>query len=271
MPASARKISANSAITISVPASSSVSAGNGAWKPASSRVCSRAVLISESRPPFRIRSAPTSTGSANSEVTRVLLIANPMAARTAHASVSAVANALRVGGWDVEVLATGGPGHARELAEYGVANGVNVVAVFGGDGTTMQAAAALVGTNIPLGVIPGGTGNLLAGNLRIPVSPARAARALLTAVPRPFDLGRMDRPGGSLSPAGRAPRTPPPRTPAIRPRPHGPSRRLALLCCCLRCGIRRAGHGRHSLRAQAALGHGCLLRNQPEINRGHQE
>jgi diacylglycerol kinase (ATP) len=130
-------------------------------------------------------------------VTRALLIANPAAARTADASIGAVANALRVGGWAVEVLATGGPGHARELAQYGVADGVNVVAVFGGDGTTMQAAAALVGTEIPLGVIPGGTGNLLAGNLRIPASPRRAAQALLTATPRPFDLGRMERPSGS--------------------------------------------------------------------------
>ena len=74
---------------------------------------------------------------------------------------------------------------------------VDVVAVFGGDGTTMQAAAALVGTDVALGVIPGGTGNLLAGNLRIPASPARAARALVTARPRPFDLGRMERPGGA--------------------------------------------------------------------------
>ena len=66
------------------------------------------------------------------------------------------------------MLATGGPGDARRLAAYGVAEKVDVVAVFGGDGTTMQAAAALVGTDVPLGVIPGGTGNLLAGNLRIP-------------------------------------------------------------------------------------------------------
>jgi len=129
-------------------------------------------------------------------VTRALLIANPMAARTAHSSVDAVASALRRGGWSAEVLATGGPGHARELAEYGVAKGVDVIAVFGGDGTTMQAAAALVGTDVLLGVIPGGTGNLLAGNLRVPASPARAARALLTAEPRRFDLGRMERPNG---------------------------------------------------------------------------
>ena len=73
---------------------------------------------------------------------------------------------------------------------------MDVVAVFGGDGTTMQAAAALVGTEVSLGVIPGGTGNLLAGNLRIPASPERAARALIAGKPRPFDLGRMERPGG---------------------------------------------------------------------------
>jgi diacylglycerol kinase (ATP) len=129
-------------------------------------------------------------------VTRALLIANPAAARTAQTSINTVANTLRGGGWDIEVVATEAPGHARELAEHGVAGQVDVVVVFGGDGTTMQAAAALVGTDVTLGVIPGGTGNLLAGNLRIPVSPVRAARALLTAQPRPFDLGRMERPAG---------------------------------------------------------------------------
>jgi YegS/Rv2252/BmrU family lipid kinase len=103
---------------------------------------------------------------------------------------------LRAAGWEAEVLATGGPGDARKLAEYGVSEGVDVVAVFGGDGTTMQAAAGLVGTEVALGVIPGGTGNLLAGNLRIPASPARAAKVLVTARPKPFDLGRMERPGG---------------------------------------------------------------------------
>jgi YegS/Rv2252/BmrU family lipid kinase len=129
-------------------------------------------------------------------VTRALLIANPAAARTARHAVNTVTETLRAGGWEVEVLATGGPGDARRLAEYGVNEGVDVVTVFGGDGTTMQAAAALVGTEVALGVIPGGTGNLLAGNLRIPASPARAARALLSARPKPFDLGRMERPTG---------------------------------------------------------------------------
>jgi YegS/Rv2252/BmrU family lipid kinase len=129
-------------------------------------------------------------------VARALLITNPAAARTQQRAVEAVMRTLKTAGWTTEVLATGGPGDARRLAEYGVAEQVDVVAVFGGDGTTMQAAAALVGTEVSLGVIPGGTGNLLAGNLRIPASPERAARALVAGRPRPFDLGRMERPDG---------------------------------------------------------------------------
>lgn len=127
---------------------------------------------------------------------RALVITNPAAARTQPHAVESLMRTLRSAGWEAEVLATGGPGDAKRLAEYGVAEGVDVVAVFGGDGTTMQAAAALVGTEVSLGVIPGGTGNLLAGNLRIPASPERAARALVTARPKPFDLGRMERPSG---------------------------------------------------------------------------
>ena len=128
---------------------------------------------------------------------RALVITNPAAARTREWKVAGVRAVLRRGGWDAEVLATGGPGDARTLAEYGVREGVDVVAVFGGDGTTMQAAAALVGTDIALGVIPGGTGNLLAGNLRIPASPVRAAEVIVRGKAKRFDLGRMERESGS--------------------------------------------------------------------------
>ena len=127
---------------------------------------------------------------------RVLLIANPAAARHRERSVNAIVRTLDAAGWETELIATAGPGDARRIAAYGVEQGMDVVAVFGGDGTTMQAAAALVGTDVSLGVIPGGTGNLLAGNLRIPSTPARAARALVTATPRLFDLGRMERADG---------------------------------------------------------------------------
>lgn len=127
---------------------------------------------------------------------RALLIMNPAAARTTHPAVLAVDDALRQRGWVTEVLATGGTGDARRLAEYGVARQVDVVAVFGGDGTTMQAAAALVGTDVMLGLIPGGTGNLLAGNLRLPNSPRRAAEIIAGGHARRIDLGEVGRPDG---------------------------------------------------------------------------
>ena len=128
---------------------------------------------------------------------RALIITNPAAARTDHVVVRTVADALRSGGWSVELRATTGPGDARRFAADAVRDHMDVVAVFGGDGTTMQAAASLVGSGIPLGVIPGGTGNLLAGNLRMPAHPVRAARALLAARVSPLDLGRVERADGT--------------------------------------------------------------------------
>ncbi|MBW8772392.1 MAG: diacylglycerol kinase family lipid kinase [Gemmatimonadetes bacterium] len=129
-------------------------------------------------------------------MTRALIITNPAAARTRPESVEVVERVLRAGGWDVRVLATGGSGDARRLAEEAVRERADVVGVFGGDGTTMQAAAALVGSTTALGVLPGGTGNLRAGNLRIPTDPRRAAEALLLGVRRPFDLGKVVRADG---------------------------------------------------------------------------
>lgn len=127
---------------------------------------------------------------------RAVLITNPAAARTTHASVRAVSEVLHQAGWQLEVLATGGPGDARLIAADAVRHGVDLVAVQGGDGTTMQAASALVGTDVALGLVPGGTGNLLAGNLRIPRSVTRAARILVKGHRRRIDLGRMDRQHG---------------------------------------------------------------------------
>ncbi|HET8632645.1 MAG TPA: diacylglycerol kinase family protein [Gemmatimonadales bacterium] len=124
---------------------------------------------------------------------RALVITNPAASRTRARTVAAIMAAFRMGGWQADALETCGTGDARRLAGQGVVAGVDVVAVFGGDGTTMQAAAALVGTDTALGVIPGGTGNLLAGNLRIPMSPVRATQAIVRGHERRIDLGRMQR------------------------------------------------------------------------------
>lgn len=129
-------------------------------------------------------------------MTRALLITNPAAARTDARAVTAIRETLRGGGWDVEVLATAAPGDARRFAATAGAEGFHVVVCYGGDGTAMQAAAGLVGGDVPLGLVAGGTGNLLVGNLRLPRQPAAAARAILTGTPLRLDLGRVDRVDG---------------------------------------------------------------------------
>ena len=129
-------------------------------------------------------------------MTRALVITNPVAARTEGRAVRGVLDALRAGGWHVDALATHGPGDARRFAEEAVAAGYDVLVSYGGDGTAMQIAAALVGTGVPLGLVPGGTGNLLAGNLRLPRRPDAAARAIVRGRARPVDLGSVERADG---------------------------------------------------------------------------
>jgi diacylglycerol kinase (ATP) len=63
------------------------------------------------------------------------------------------------------------------------------VAVAGGDGTVEGVAAALIGTNIPLGIIPAGTYNNLARSLGLPVDPLQACEVIRTGRPRPIDVG----------------------------------------------------------------------------------
>src|SRR5213082_2805063 len=126
-----------------------------------------------------------------------MLITNPAAGRADARAVTAIRDTLRRGGWSVEVLATARGGDARRFAEQGRAQGLDVLVCHGGDGTAMQVAAATVGSGIPLGLVPGGTGNLLAGNLRLPRSPAAAARAILKGTPLTIDLGAVERADGT--------------------------------------------------------------------------
>jgi diacylglycerol kinase (ATP) len=128
---------------------------------------------------------------------RALIITNPAAARTTPRALRTVRSVLRREGWRVDIETTTHDGHAAELAAQGACAGVDVVAVYGGDGTAMQAVRGLQGHELPLALIPGGTGNLLAGNLRLPRDPTRAALVIARGAPRALDLGRLEREDGA--------------------------------------------------------------------------
>jgi diacylglycerol kinase (ATP) len=125
------------------------------------------------------------------------LIYNPAAGRRRHERVlDAILRTCRGQGFDLEPMPTAAPGQASDLAAK-LARGGRVETVFalGGDGTAREVAAGLIGSPVCLGILPGGTVNLMALALGLPPDPVAAAALLCRAEPRRFDVGFA---GGSL-------------------------------------------------------------------------
>jgi YegS/Rv2252/BmrU family lipid kinase len=91
-----------------------------------------------------------------------------------------------------EVFVTERAGHARELAKSAVRRGARLVMAWGGDGTVNEVASALAFDEVPLGIIPAGSGNGLANELHISRRPEAAIASALAAQPRQIDLGEID-------------------------------------------------------------------------------
>lgn len=83
------------------------------------------------------------------------------------------AAAVRVG-WQPELLVTQKADAGTTAAREAVVGGADLVVAAGGDGTVRGCAEGLAGTDVPLGIVPLGTGNLLARTLRIPAHPKAA-------------------------------------------------------------------------------------------------
>ena len=77
-------------------------------------------------------------------------------------------NVFRSSGADWDLSITKDSGDAERFAREAAASGADVVASFGGDGTVMEVARGLFGSEVPLAILPGGTANLMSVELGIP-------------------------------------------------------------------------------------------------------
>ena len=113
--------------------------------------------------------------------TRAFVVVHPRAGRCDAASVRRkLVRGFRKVGWEYDFYETTGsedlPGVVRKALE----DDFNLFVVAGGDGTVSDVAEGLVHTGVPLGIVPVGTGNVIARELWIPISPYYRACNLIT-------------------------------------------------------------------------------------------
>ena len=123
-----------------------------------------------------------------------VLIVNPNAGRLSERIREEVVHELRAR-FDLEAYATTARDTGINLAAQAAENGARLVVAFGGDGHVNEVANGLAGTDSVLAVIPGGTMNVFARALGLPLDPKDAIDALVASLerePRSVPLGRMD-------------------------------------------------------------------------------
>lgn len=125
---------------------------------------------------------------------RVALIYNPASGQYSarrDAAVEEIKAVLREAGVVAEAYETGAPGSAMALADQAVREGFDTILACGGDGTVHEVVQSLVGTEVALGVVPLGTANALASDLRLIAPPGKVARKLLDSAPVRVSVGRI--------------------------------------------------------------------------------
>lgn len=126
---------------------------------------------------------------------RALFLYNPISGSRHDRRERAVTDAAEVfrgAGIEATLEEMTGPGSATSQARAAAEAGYDAVIACGGDGSVHEVLQGLVNSPSALGVLPLGTGNALANDLRIPRDPRLAAQMLATSKPRAIRLPRID-------------------------------------------------------------------------------
>ena len=134
--------------------------------------------------------------SSDGRARRAAVVVHPGKLDDLDAFRAVVRKAMSDNGWDEPLWLETTPDETGEgLAAAAVTSGVDLVLACGGDGTITACVAGVAGTGIPLGVLPCGTGNLLARNLGLPRDLEEALAVALTGGEKRLDVGvANDRP-----------------------------------------------------------------------------
>jgi diacylglycerol kinase (ATP) len=124
---------------------------------------------------------------------KILLFVNPLLHRggSKRKDIAHAVNVFRAAGAKVHIVETGKHRDSGPQARQAIADGYDAIVVCGGDGTVFDVIQGMGGSTVPLGIVPLGTGNVLAQNLKIPTHSGAAAQALLRARPLRVPLGRI--------------------------------------------------------------------------------
>jgi YegS/Rv2252/BmrU family lipid kinase len=137
---------------------------------------------------------------------RAALIYNPVSGRRRHLRlehVESAAGVLQAAGVEVRLVPTESSGSAGAQTHALAAEGFDTIFACGGDGTMHDVLQGLIGTEAALGIIPLGSGNVLAHDLGMPIDPAAAARAQLEWEPRKICAGKLECVGPENAPTVR--------------------------------------------------------------------
>jgi diacylglycerol kinase family enzyme len=127
------------------------------------------------------------------------IIYNPTSGSFRPDTLDRIQRTLRDAGIRSVALGTSYAGHAVDLCRSLAAT--DRVACYSGDGTLNEVATGLLGRDVPIAFLPGGTANVMAHELGLPRDPVRAALALIKSGPRPVRPGTIG-PGIFLLMAG---------------------------------------------------------------------
>jgi YegS/Rv2252/BmrU family lipid kinase len=111
---------------------------------------------------------------------QAFVVLNPVAGTTDPEQLERrIVRQFESAGWTLEIHRTEPQEEISRVVRQAAESRLDMVVAAGGDGTVSEVADGLVGTDVPLGLIPAGTGNVLARDLDIPLMSARAIRLLV--------------------------------------------------------------------------------------------